>query len=37
VGDGYPLATALVVERGSRGGSTSPSGVVASEGDPSRS
>jgi hypothetical protein len=35
VGDGSPLAATLIVGRGSRGGSTSPSGVTAGEGDPS--
>jgi hypothetical protein len=34
MGNGSPPATALIVGRGSRGGSTSPSGVAASEGDP---
>jgi hypothetical protein len=35
VGDGSPLTAMLIVERGSRGGSTSLSVVAAGEGDPS--
>jgi hypothetical protein len=35
VGDGSPLAATLIVRRGSRGGSTSPSVVTAGEGAPS--
>jgi hypothetical protein len=35
MGDGSPLAAALIVGRGSRGGSTSSSVVIVDEGDPS--
>jgi hypothetical protein len=35
VGDGTLLPVALIFGRGSKGGSTSPSGVIAGEGDPS--